>query len=116
VSEFLGLPKTLSKPDTSTLHGFWARLSDYCHRQVRPDESWDSDEWIRDGYNLINDVDVYLNNILVEHFFGAYSETNMPDEVREQKRLFIDEEINEAQLRTRLRIMQPVLEQRFRTG
>ncbi len=112
--EFSGFPKKLSIPDVGKLHKFWSKLSEYCHRQIIPDSTWDNPDWISKGYTLLEEVDNYLSLILYEQAFGFLSEENMPDEIKEQKQLFINGNIDESQLRMRFKLMQPVLESRMR--
>jgi hypothetical protein len=115
VSEFTAfvLGKTLSVPDVGKLHDFWGKTSKYCHRQISPDESWDSISWVQKGYKLLDEVDVYLNHLLVDHHVGSVKEKEMPPEVIKAKREFVQEKIDEQQLRTRLKIMEPVLTSRL---
>ena len=113
VSEFVMIQgKTLSVPDLGKLHKLWQKLSRYCHRQAKPMDSWDSKDWVAKGYKLLDEVHSYLHVILKEHLFGAMPEKGMPVEVIEAKSDFVKEKINEEGLRTRLMLMEPVLEAR----
>ncbi len=114
VSEFMCLHKTMSVPDVGKLQEFWSKASNYCHQQIIPNETWKSPEWVRKGYKLLDRVDRYLQEILFDHLFGAMSEKKMPAEVIDAKKAFVTEEIDEAGLRNRLKLMEPVLELRFR--
>ena len=115
VSEFTAsvLGKTFSVPDVGKLHDFWGKTSKYCHRQISPDESWDSVSWLQKGYKLLDEVDAYLNHLLVDHRVGSVHEKEMPPEVIEAKRAFVEEKIDQEQLRTRLKIMEPILTSRL---
>lgn len=109
ISELLNSTKTLSIPDVGKLHNYWNRLSEYCHRQIIPDKTVNSSIWINNGYILLNDVDDYLKHLLIDHWFGAMPENSMPSEVLHTKQAFVSEEIDEAALRIRLKLMEPVL-------
>jgi hypothetical protein len=112
LSEFAGLEKTLSVPDVGKLHGYWAKLSEYCHRQILPDVTLNSLAWVQKGYELLEEVDRYLKHLLIDHLFGAMPESGMPHEVLQAKRDYVAEKIDEVQLRLRLKLMEPVLERR----
>ena len=85
LSEFAGLPKTLSIPDVGLLHKYWSQLSNYCHRQIEPTETWENVEWIKKGYKLLDEIYNYFEDILINHFFGAFSPESLPVELAEQK-------------------------------
>ncbi|MBT8401865.1 MAG: hypothetical protein KJO98_15425 [Rhodothermia bacterium] len=115
LSQHIGAPKPLSVPDTGTLHNYWMRLSDLCHCQREPADSWDDPQFVASGYQLLGEVDAYLATLLISNSVGSVSEKDMPQEVLQAKRDFVEERIDEPTLRTRLRLMDPVLESRFRT-
>ncbi len=77
VSEFSGLQLTLSIPDVGKLQNFWHKLSKYCHCQLTPENSWDSDEWVQAGYVLLNQVSLYIKELIIDHFFGSFSTEGM---------------------------------------
>ncbi len=112
VCESAPIGKPLAIVSPSTLHDLWSRLSAFCHRQVSPVETWDSPQWVRQGYNLLNEVDDYLVDILINHSFGAMADDSLAPEVRLAKESFLREEIDEQTLRTRLKLMEPVLSSR----
>ena len=35
----------LSIPDIGIFHKYWSKLSEYCHRQINPTDTWDSKDW-----------------------------------------------------------------------
>lgn len=109
LSEYAGLPLTLSIPNVGKLHNYWSNLSRYCHRQIQPDSTWNSTEWVNKGYVLLEEVNQYLKDILEDHFFGSFSSSGHPPEVNDLKDKYMSDEIDENQLRKRLEIMQPVL-------
>jgi hypothetical protein len=112
VCESAPIEKPLAIVSPSRLHDLWSRLSAYCHRQVSPLETWDSPDWVRRGYDLLNEVDDYLVDILINHSFGAMADNGLAPEVRLAKQAFLREEIDEGTLRVRLKLMEPVLSSR----
>ena len=116
MSEVAGIGIVLSTPSLGKLHGFWSKLSEYCHYQTTPDATWDSADWVERGYSLLNKVDAYLQEILADAYFGSFDASQSPEEVKEVRAAFVvDESLTEEQVRTRLELMKPVLEQRARS-
>ena len=115
VAEFAPLEKPLAMPSPSKLHDFWTKLSAYCHRQLHPGKTWELPEWVERGYGLLDEVDCYLVFLYVEHSFGAVPTSSLQPEVKQTKIDFLTERIDENQLRLRLKIMAPVLEDRLKS-
>ena len=67
---FTPLPQRLSIPDIGKFHKHWQQLSNYCHRQLEPEITWKSEDWIKKGYNSLNDVESYLWEISVKERYG----------------------------------------------
>lgn len=103
IADIVGLKKPMAEPDLRRLLKLWGKLSEYCHRQLIPDDSWDSPEWIVNGYRQLEEARVYLFEIKVESHFGYMVESSMKPEAQDLKRKFIDEAIDEAGLRESLR-------------
>jgi len=104
----------LSVPDIKILKNFWHGLSDYCHMQVKPNITWESPEWISNAYSFLNEVEKYLWEIKVKKHFGFPQIITWPQEVQDLLDTYVREEIDDAGVKTRLRLMKPVIEARFR--
>jgi hypothetical protein len=99
------------------LQKYWHNLSEYCHRQLKPKATWKSlgAAWVSDGYAKLNEVETYLWPILMDSHIGWYSEIETAEaEVLQAWNEFRDGTIEERSLETRLTLMAPVLENRFR--
>ncbi len=110
---FTPLPKRLSVPDIGKLHKFWQKLSDYCHRQLQPEITWDSDDWIKKGYELLGDVESYLWEISIKEEYGWVSKPSLTPDLQEEREKFIDDRhMTEKQLELRMKLMKPALDYR----
>jgi hypothetical protein len=100
--------------DVKELERFWNKLSTYCHRQLKPGESWESrgEAWLRQGYILVRDVENYLWDAMVKSRIGWVPVGSLPPEMVQARDDFISGRIDEPTLRTRMRLMAPVLTQR----
>jgi len=114
VSEFMPWDATLSVPDVGTLQNHWHALSDLCHKQIALDPTWRSDDWVSTGYYTVQEAYDYLREIMVDQYLGSIPIEETPEEIQKAKKAFINEEIDKASLRTRLKLMTPILERRFR--
>jgi hypothetical protein len=101
--------------DIDQLIQYWSRLSEYCHRQLKPNETWQSmgDQWLLDGYALLNEVEKYLWEITITSHVGWVSRADQQPEVRQAYDEFLARKITESDLVTRLRLMTPVLQDRM---
>lgn len=107
---FTTMSKRLSIPDMGKFHKYWQNLSNYCHRQLKPETTWESNEWIKKGYDLLKVVESYLWEISIKEEYGWVSkETLTPDLQEERERFINDPSINEGQLAVRMNLMQPAL-------
>jgi len=102
--------------DIKYLIRVWSELSIYCHKQLRPEKSWDSvnREFQENGFKLINEV---VNQLKVWEFnasFGIINKESMPPEVRSLYDKYINNKIDEAQAIRMLDLMGPVLRARQR--
>ncbi len=107
---FTKLHRSLSIPDLGKLHKFWQCLSEYCHRQLEPPETWEDLEWVKKGYDLLNEVENYLWQICISEHFGWLRENSLPKELLDERGKYLCGEITESQLKTRMEIIKPVLE------
>jgi hypothetical protein len=110
-----GVPKVLIV-DIKYLIRVWSELSIYCHKQLRPEKSWDSvnREFQENGFKLINEV---VNQLKVWEFnavFGIIDKESMPTEVRSVYDKYINNKIDEGQAKRMLDLMGPVLRARRR--
>lgn len=109
---FTPINKSLSVPDIGKFHGFWSKLSEYCHRQLRPSNTWGSEDWIKRGYTLLNKVENYLIKISVEEVYGWVDKSSLVQELQELREDFINKNYSLKSLEIRMNIIKPVLEQR----
>ena len=105
-----GIP-LFSVLDITILERFWLKLSEYCHRQLKPDETWESmgDQWLRKGYELLNEVETYLWSVLVTAKVGWVQPRTMEPEMLKAQEDFVDGRIDQATLETRFTIMGPII-------
>lgn len=109
---FTPLRKTLSIPDVGKLRKYWQRLSDYCHRQLESSETWESPEWVCKGYGLLNEVETYIWELCVTNERGWVTVSSLPQELLDERQQYIMGELTESQLKKRLQIIKPVLDQK----
>lgn len=113
VKIFIPINKSLSVPDIGKFHKFWSKLSEYCHRQLKPSKTWDSDKWVKKGYALLNNVENYLIKISVEEKYGwVYKSTLIKDLIDLRDEFINDNTISQKSLEIKMDIMKPVLELR----
>ena len=105
-----------SVPDLGKLESLWAKLSEYCHRQLQPKATWESmgNEWLNDGYRLLNEVESYLWEVTVTSPIGWVPLDSLPSEMKQARVDYIEGRITDQELETRMTLMAPVLESRFR--
>jgi hypothetical protein len=102
--------------DIGRLESCWSNLSEYCHRQLKPKSTWKSmgDSWLLKGYKLLNEVEKYLWEKMVDSNVGWVQPHTLEPEALQARTDFVDGRITESELKTRMTLMSPVLEQRFR--
>jgi hypothetical protein len=110
-----GMPRVLTV-DFKFLKKSWHNLSKYCHQQFQPDNTFDSPnrEFQIKGIALINGI---IKKMKEWHKFGglgALDIKKLPPEVEDLYGKYVSGQVNRDQARTRLHLMQPVLEQRIR--
>jgi hypothetical protein len=101
----------MSVIDFERLEKLWVRLSEYCHRQLRPDATWQSmgDEWLLRGYQLLNEVESYLWEITTTSHIGWVQPHTMQPEMHQAMQEFVDGLIDQGTLETRLNLMSPII-------
>ena len=96
--------------DTSRMHHAWSELSEFCHRQLAPEQTFESvhREYQEKGFSLLNDTLSYLSSI----FNGVgmiMSRSMMEPEVQRIYDDFVQGRITGSDARDMLRIAAPVL-------
>lgn len=104
----------LAIPDINTLKNFWYSLSDYCHMKINPENTWLSQDYIKEGYKLLNEVENYLWDIKVRKHFGFYRFDTWQPEIIELADDYVNSKIDEESVKTRLMLMKPVILSRYK--
>lgn len=100
--------------DIKKLEKMWSALSEYCHRQLEPEKTWEAmgDNWVRRGYALVKEVESYLWNCLVDSKLGWLQPDSLPPEMVTARDQYLLGELDDRSLKTRMKLMEPVLEMR----
>jgi len=108
-----GLP-AVSAIDTGYLNRKWQELSEYCHLQVKPADTFRSPnrEFQRQGFALLDEVLGRFLEWRVNASMGVLQRSSMPEETRSIYDSFVADQIDADQARRMLVIATPVLEQR----
>lgn len=115
VKIFVPIKKALSVPDIGKYHKYWSKLSEYCHLQLKPTDTWDSNKWIEKGYALLKTVENYLIKISVEEEYGWVAKSSLVKDLSDLREEFVnDSNLTLKSLEIRMNIMKPILE--LRTG
>ncbi len=109
-----GMPKVVIV-DIKYLIRMWNTLSDYCHKQLQPEESFDSAnrEFQEKGFKIINEVVNKFKEWESKGVFGITNKEPMPSEVRSIYEKYIKDEIDEGRAKRMLKLMEPVLRRRL---
>lgn len=106
VRVFLPLKQSLSVPDIGKFHKFWQKLSYYCHRKLKPEDTWDSSDWIKKGYELLGEIESYLVEISVEQHYGWISKPTLSHDLQNERENFIlNQEMTEEQLEKKMQLL-----------
>jgi hypothetical protein len=110
-----GMPKVVII-DIKYLIRKWSTLSDYCHKQLRPEESFNSlnREFQEKGFRAINEVVSKFKEWERKGACGIINKQSMPPEVISVYEKYINSEIDEDQAERMLKLMEPVLRERMR--
>jgi hypothetical protein len=110
-----GLPE-LTIVDTAYLRRKWQDLSNYCHKQLDPSESFESPEreFQNQGFELINEILAKFNDWKFESVCGIILPDSMPSETKDVYDKFVAGEINGNQARRMLDVMLPILNARLK--
>jgi hypothetical protein len=111
---YLRGPNLPSVFDIDLLYNYWQKLSNYCHKQLKPESTWESfgNGWVNKGYELLNEVEDYLFNIMVKNSMGWFNFDDNQDEMKTAQAEYISGKIDDDALNIRIRIMTPILEMR----
>jgi hypothetical protein len=109
----MGLPFDMAIPDVGVLHRWWQDLSEYCHRQVSPEQTWGYPDWIRKGYELLETVEGRLSEMTDSQQRGWLRPETMPDEFQEERARFLASDDGPDTLERRLALMKPVVAARL---
>jgi len=101
--------------DTAYLIRRWNELSEYCHLQFRPAETFESTGrgFQHKGFALVNEVLSKLLEWYVGNAFGLIVRSSLPEETQGIYEKFVAGEIDEEQARRMLVISEPVLRRRL---
>lgn len=115
IASVSGIPK-VTIVDIKYLIRKWHELSDYCHKQLRPEESFDSlnRKFQEKGFNIIYDVVNRFKKWEYNAVFGIIDKQSMPLEVGDVYEKYINDEIDEGQAERMLNLMGPILKTRLR--
>lgn len=110
-----GVPK-LVIVDIKYLIKKWHELSDYCHKQLQPEESFDSlnREFQKEGFKVIKDVVNQFKAWERNAVFGIIDKQSMQPEAKSVYEKYINNEIDEGQAKRMIDLMRPILETRLR--
>lgn len=101
----------VAKISLSQLQKYWELLSKYCHKILKPIESWENEEWVEDGYVKLEEIESYFSNLLSKTHLGWLSEVSMKDDALiELRNDYINGILTEEQLCIRLKLIVPVLD------
>jgi len=93
------------------LRDSWQRVSNYCHKHLVPEETFDNKEWVENGFAEISKTLAEFERIN-KGSFGLGRKSSMPQEVRDLYNDFLGDKIDEGQVERSLIIMEPILAKR----
>lgn len=109
-----GLPE-ITVVDTAYLNRKWQDLSEYCHMQFRPEETFGSQsrKFQKQGFALVREVLQKFHEWKVESNCAVLARSSLPEEVRNVYDKFVREDIDAGQAKRTLVLMEPVLRARL---
>jgi len=111
VGSQMGWPKNpIAIVDVDKVVRFWNNLSKYCHRQLNAENTWGNPSWVNNGYELLNEIEIYIWEIMVNKSVGWLEPDSLPSEIQKLASDYVEEKIDETSLDIRLRIMLPTLQ------
>ena len=98
--------------DLEKLKKIYGTVSDYLHFQGIPEETWDSSEWFVEFLSTIENGTKYLWDGFIKGETAFIRPKDMGNEVQQAWEDYKNGNINEADVIGRLKIAQPILQQR----
>ena len=111
--DVMGLPFEIAEPKLGKFHEMWSRLSDYCHRQLSVDLTWNSSEWVGTGYAIVLEAEDLLWGVLRTERSGWIQPSSMPIEMQDERLHFISSDDSADALARRLALVKPVVRARL---
>lgn len=108
-----GAPRLIAW-DTKKLEKYFGKVSQFCHFQGVSSETTESDfsAWLAKGIALVDEVFGYFESEMCRAYSGVLRPETMQPEVKSAWEAFRNGKIDLSSLRTRLQIMQPVMQRR----
>lgn len=102
--------------DTSYLRRKWEELSEYCHKQLEPSDSYGSNnrEWQSKGFQLIDEIISRFREWKIQSNVAILLPDTMDEETRYIYDRFANDEITSSQAKKMLEIIDPIMRRRFR--
>ncbi len=93
----------------------WHELSEYCHKHLRPAEAFGSPnrEFQQKGFEIFSNVVSRFKEWLDQAAFGIMNTTSMAPETRNIYQKYIEDQIDEDQVRRMLDLITPILRARM---
>lgn len=108
-----GAPRVIAW-DTKRLEKYCGKVSQFCHFQGVPTETTEADfnAWLAKGIALVEEIFDYFESEMSRANSGIFRLETMPPEVKATWEDFKSGRIDSSNLKTRLKLMQPVMQQR----
>jgi len=105
----------ISIVDTGYLRRKWEDLSEYCHKQIDPSESFESPnrEWQIKGFELIDEIIAKFKEWKFESNMGICLPETMGEETKYIYEKFLKNDISSSQAKRMLQIIDPIMRRRF---
>jgi len=91
--------------DTGKLHSYWGHLSELCHMQIEPNQTWESTKWVGKHYKNLEEIDDYLATIFNRATTIGWVQLNsIPNQILEIRQDFMDVKIKEKPMKIRVKL------------
>jgi len=96
-----GLPIEIS---LDYLHKLWIKLSEFCHRQLEPNETWKSkgERWVKNGYDILIEAEEHLTLLFRTNSHCWLSIDGMKEQYKTLNDEFCASSITEEEMKSRL--------------